>query len=570
MKSARLIFLMMSMVYMLEAVGQEIKFGNPLTIPLRLSGTFGELRSDHFHTGIDIKTNQQEGYPVIAVEDGYVARIAVSPYGYGKAIYINHSNGYTSVYGHLQKMNGTIATYLHRKHYEKQKFQLDISLQPFEIKVKKGDTIAWSGNSGSSGGPHLHFEIREVSSQAAVNPLQFGISVKDWIRPTISLLKVYPDGFGSLVNGSPQPIKVNLSGWGPYYRLRNRDTLFIAGDAWFGIKTYDLLNDEPNHNGVRSVTLFIDSIPVFNIEFNRLYFDKGRYINALCDYSEIVLHNHWIIQTRKAPQSHLENIYQTLVNNGSYTFLPDSIYHLKYVVSDHYGNESILRFIVKGKQKIYAPLRPFSSSHTQFSGDREASYDTLDFSFWAPIGAFYDTVNFSYKRLTSGPAFFSDFHRIHTPTTPIHSSVKISIRPDRLPSRLQNKAIIVKVNQGNKPSAFISRWDGNSLTASTRSFGTYAVLADTLPPLIKNLNFKNGQNIKNLPRLNIKISDDLSGIDSYVGDINGKWILLEYDAKNNLLTYFPDEMLAQGENILHIRVTDNVGNFSEATYNLIY
>ncbi len=570
MKHAQFIIFIINLAYILGASGQEIQFGNPLTIPLRLSGTFGELRSDHFHTGIDIKTNQQEGYPVIATEDGYVARIAVSPYGYGKALYINHPSGYTSVYGHLQRMNGTIATYLHRKHYEMQKFQLDFSLQPYEIKVRKGDTIAWSGNSGSSGGPHLHFELRETSSQAAVNPLQFGINVKDWIRPTITLLKVYPDDFGSLVNGSPHPIKLNLTGWGPYYRLRNKDTLFIAGNAWFGIKTHDLLNDEPNHNGVKSVELFIDSIPVFAIEFNRLYFDKGRYINALCDYSEIVLNKQWIIQTRKAPYSRLQNIYRILLNNGSYAFLPDNIYHLKYVVSDHYGNESILRFVVKGIPKVYAPIRPFVPSHIQFSGDREASYDTVDFCFWAPIGAFYDTVNFSYKRITSGSAFFSDFHRIHTPTTPIHSSAKISIRPNRLPSRLHHKAIIVKVNQGNKPSAMISKWEGSSLKASIRSFGTYAVLADTLPPVIKNLNFKNGQNIKNLPRLNVRISDDLSGIDSYIGSINGEWILLEYDAKNNLLTYFPDEMLSTGENLLHIRVTDTVGNFSEATYNLVY
>jgi murein DD-endopeptidase MepM/ murein hydrolase activator NlpD len=544
-------------------------FINPLHGVLRFSGTFGELRGTHFHAGIDLKTAQVEGKPVMAVDDGYISRIAVSPSGYGKALYINHPGGYTTVYAHLQRMKGNIETFLLKKHYELQSYRLDVSLKPDELPVKKGDTIAWSGNSGSSGGPHLHFEVRETATQAALNPLHYGFRAKDFIRPTLLLFKAYPAGHGSLVNGSPVPVSYELAGWGPKYRLRTTDTLSIAGSAWFGLKAHDLLNDEPNKNGIYAMSLFIDSVEVFGIEFSRLYFDKARYINALCDYPEYRATGRRVVNTRKAPCNRL-NIYKVLKDNGVYTFLPDSLYRLKFVVTDHYGNESVLRLVVKGAKEVYAPFRLRSPSHIQFACEQSARWDTVGFQFIAPERAFYDTVNFRYRRMPAPPAYYSDFHVVHNPNTPIHEACTLRIIPDRLPERLKKQALIAKVDEKGKPAAAGGKWDGEWLTVSIRDFGTYAIMADTLPPVVSPVNFVSNQPLKNKERVNIRIKDEFSGIKSYVPTLNGNWILMEYDAKNNLLSYFRDAMARKGRNTLNLKVTDEAGNEKVVEYILIF
>jgi murein DD-endopeptidase MepM/ murein hydrolase activator NlpD len=548
---------------------QNVQFISPLTRPLRLSGTFGELRPDHFHAGIDIKTNQEEGWPVIAIADGYVSRIAISPTGYGKALYIDHPGGYTSVYAHLQRMNGQIQSYIIKKHYELRSYRMDIALKPGELQVKKGDTIAFSGNSGSSGGPHLHFEIRDSRTQQTLDPLAFGFPVKDWVRPTLNFIKVYPNNDGSLVDNSLAPKIYYLAGWGPRYRLRDKDTLYISGSAWFGISAHDLLVDEPNKNGVKSVQLFIDSIEVFSFGFDRLSFDKSRYINALCDYSEWYFTGRWVMQTRIAPCNELD-IYGSVKNRGIYAFEPGKVFSIKFSVKDYYGNESVLRFWVKGLLPVYAPVSKINSPYTQFKCNEPSRFDTTGFSFEAPAGAFYDTVNFRYRRIPSPLAYYTDFHKVHYPITPIHKPCKISIFPERLPSRLKNKALIVRVSEQGKPIAAGGKWEHDRLTTNVQRFGTYSVLADTVSPLIRPLNLLANKPHRGNQPLRIKISDDLSGIASYEATLNGSWILMEYDAKNNLLIYNPDEWIQEGNNELVIKVTDGVGNTSSRMISFKY
>ncbi len=551
------------------APAQKGQFVSPLTRPLRLSGTFCELRPDHFHSGIDIKTNQEEGWPVIAIADGYISRIAISPTGYGKALYIDHPRGYTSVYAHLQRMNGKIQDYVIRKHYELRSYRMDISLKPGELRVKQGDTIAFSGNSGSSGGPHLHFEIRDSRSQQALDPLEFGFPVKDWVRPTLNFIKIYPEGEGSLVDNSLEPKIYYLAGWGPRYRLRDKDTIYISGKAWFGISAHDLLVDEPNKNGVKSVQLFLDSAEVFSIAFNRLSFDKTRYINAFCDYSEHYHTGRWVMQTRLSPCNELE-MYGNAKDRGVYAFEPRRVFKVHFLVKDHYGNESILRFIVKGMQPVYAPVRGSKGSRIMFRCNEVSRFDTAGFSFEAPTGAFYDTVDFHYRRVPSPVAYYADFHKVHYDITPIQKPCKISLAAERLPSRLTSKALIVKVNEKGRPYAVGGRWEQGRLTTTIRSFGTYSVLADTLPPVIRVLNAVSKKPLQHNQPLRVRITDDLSGIASYEATLNGKWILMEYDAKNNMLIYNPDEWIKEGDNLLRITASDEVGNSSSWEISLKY
>lgn len=548
---------------------QKDFFLNPLTRPLRLSGTFGELRPNHFHAGIDIKTNQEEGWPVIAVADGYIARIVISPVGYGKALYIDHPSGYTSVYAHLQRMNGKIQEYIIRKHYEVRSFSLDISLKPGELPVKKGDTIAFSGNTGSSGGPHLHFELRDSRTQQPLDPLDFGFPVKDWVRPTLNFIKVYPASNSSLVDNSLNPKIYYLAGWGPRYRLRDKDTICISGSAWMGISAHDLMVDEPNKNGVKSITLLIDSVEVFSINFKRLSFDKTRYINALCDYAEWTQTGRWVVQTRIAPCNELD-IYQTNYNRGVFYFEPGKVYNVQYSIKDHYNNESVLRFVVRGTSFVPTPVATPRPSRLLFRCEQPARFDTVGFTFEAPAGAFYDTVQFKYRRIASPMAYYADFHVVHTASTPIHKPCKLSIAAERLPSRLRSKALIVKINDKGKPIAVGGDWEQNRLTVQVRSFGTYSVLADTVAPVIRLLNYRQGSTLRGNQPLKVTISDDLSGIAFYEASLNGQWVLMEYDAKNNLLIYTPDAMIKEGNNLLRIKVRDGVGNESNQEYSFNY
>ncbi|MGC8866369.1 MAG: M23 family metallopeptidase [Bacteroidales bacterium] len=556
--------------FLLQGVwAQKDLFINPLAQPLRLSGTFGELRPNHFHSGIDIKTNQEEGWPVIAVADGYISRIAISPTGYGKALYIDHPSGYTSVYAHLQRMNGKIQEYVIGKHYELRSFSMDISLKPGELQVKKGDTIAFSGNTGSSGGPHLHFEIRDIRTQQTLDPLDLGFPVKDWVRPTLDFIKIYPGDQSSLVDNSLNPKVYYLAGWGPRYRLRDRDTIYISGKAWMGISAHDLLVDEPNKNGVKSITLLIDSVEVFSINFKRLSFDKTRYINALCDYSEWLRTGRWIIQTRIAPCNDLD-IYQTVSNRGVFAFEAGRVYKVQFSVKDHYENESILRFVVRGTPAAIAPVTTSKPKGLLFHCDKAARFDTVGFSFEAPAGAFYDTVQFKYRRIPAPKAYYADFHGVHNASTPIHKPCKLSLAAERLPSRLRNKALIVKINEKGQPSAAGGSWEQNRLSVQVRTFGTYSVLADTVAPIIRLLNYRSDFTLQGNQPLKVRISDDLSGIASYEAFLNGQWVLMEYDAKNNLLTYNPDAMIKEGNNLLRVLVRDGVGNESIQEYSVNY
>ena len=145
-------------------------FQSPLEIPLILSGTFAELRSNHFHSGLDIKTQQQSGLKVMAAASGFVSRIKVSHFGYGKALYITHPNGYTTVYAHLQNFNPEIDAYIKHRQYKNESYEIELFPKAGELLVNNGDIVAYSGNTGGSGGPHLHFEIRN-KQEHPMNPM---------------------------------------------------------------------------------------------------------------------------------------------------------------------------------------------------------------------------------------------------------------------------------------------------------------------------------------------------------------------------------------------------------------
>ncbi|MFA7301975.1 MAG: M23 family metallopeptidase, partial [Candidatus Shapirobacteria bacterium] len=264
-------------------------FAPPLDIPLYLSGTFGELRPNHFHAGIDIKTQGREGQNVRAIEDGWVSRIKISPGGYGKALYITHPNGFVSVYGHLQRYGDSIQRYVKEIQYSRESFEVEIFPNEHELPVKKGDLVAYSGNTGGSMGPHLHFEIRDEATQYSLNPLLFtSIKVKDFYRPQILNMAVYPVDTNSFVNGKQETAFLEVTGWGDQHKLKSQRPVKVSGRVSFGIVAHDLMNEIPNKNGVFEVKLLDDTTQIFGLMLDKLSFATARYINSLIDYGTSV------------------------------------------------------------------------------------------------------------------------------------------------------------------------------------------------------------------------------------------------------------------------------------------
>jgi hypothetical protein len=543
-------------------------FRSPLEMRLLLAGTFGEIRSNHFHSGIDIKTAGVEGAPVYAVADGYVSRIKVSAYGFGKAIYVTHPNGYVSVYGHLSKYSRVIGDYIRKEQYRREQFEIELFPGPTEFPVKKGDIIAYSGNSGSSGGPHLHFEIRDGASEKPINPLLFGYEVKDLFKPRILSVKIYPEGDNSRLNGSGKAFRYLVEGWGTEHRITNNPVIKVSGDISFAIQAYDQQNDTDNKNGPYAIKLYIDSAMVFDFDVESFSFDETRYVNSYIDYEEFIKNDVRLQRTKIDPGNKL-SLYEYVKNRGIYRF-DDTLTHvIRYEVSDVAGNTATLSFKVRSEKAVNLGLQSsrvpeFQSSEfpvSNFYFDRPNHFRNGSVTIDAPAGVFYDSFIFTIDSAKQIPGTFSPVYKIHTKYTPIHNNITLSIKPLNMPDDLLAKALIVKIKEDGKSYASVGgNWESGYITTQIKEFGDYSIAIDTIPPKIKAVNPELFGKIAGQKTIRLTISDDLSGIASYRAILNGKWILMEYDPKNNLLVYTIDEMMIPGKNTLLVEVRDGKNN----------
>ena len=532
-------------------------FGAPLDIPLILSGTFGELRPNHFHAGIDFKTQGQSGLKIYAIADGYVSRIKVSPYGYGKAIYIEHDNGYSSVYAHLMRYNAKIQDYVVAQQYEAQSYDIELFPKSDFLRVKKGDVIGLSGNTGSSFAPHLHFEIRNSKNQNPLNGLRFGLDIKDNISPIIKNLKVYSKSSKTQIDGQYADKLMTVIGKYGEYTLK--DTVKVSGPYALGIHTYDLLNGANNKNGVYSIEIFIDDQLSYSHNMEEFAFQESRYINSHVDYYEKIESNIKFHKCYIQPNNKL-SIYDFISNNG--TILPhDSIQTVEIFVDDVYGNSSLLKFYVEKvefdsliiKDSVpFVKVFPFNSRN-YFKNE----HLTVDI----PTNSLYDTLYFEYK-MTEDSTLFSPVHHIHNSRTAVHNSYSIEINAN-VPTDLISKAFICNINDKGKLSYVGGKYEDGKISAKTITFGKYSVTVDTIPPIVKGLNIYPGKSMKS-STLKMNIKDDFSGIKTYNGYIDGEWVLMEYEPKSDRLTHYFRELKA-GKHEFKLVVTDMVDNTTTYT-----
>ncbi len=558
------LLIILILLYCFKSYGQERYYSDPVKIPLFLSASFAELRSNHFHSGIDIKTQGTTGIPVNSVADGFISRIVVSPIGFGKAIYIDHPNGTTTVYGHLDHFRNDIDNYIKDIQYKKESFRVDVALPEKQFKVLQNEIVAYSGNSGSSGGPHLHFEIRDTKSEEPLNPLNFDFPVADNIAPKIYSLLVVPLNEKSQVNTSIYKKSFPVIFQDGNFQLSNNPTIPVFNEVGFAIQTNDFLNGSGNPCGIYSMQLKIDGELYFSCLLNRFSFDNSRAINSYIDFSEYIRSGRRFQKTWVDPGNPL-NIYEYTRNRGVYNFNDGNIHHISLVLKDTYGNTSTLDFNVVSR---YTEVAPRKEKYLElFNYNKRNRFEEKDFQLFLPEGSLYTDVKFNYKTKPGGRKFYSDIHIVDNERIPLNKSAEIKIRTKNLPKELQTKVVLAAVDTTTERiSAAGGTFENGWVSSSVRTFGNYAVTVDTIPPRIVSLSIGSNSSLTESERIRFRISDDLAGIDKIDGYIDGKWALFDYDAKTSLITHYFDkerfELNKRHEFLL--RVTDYRGN--TATY----
>ena len=545
-KKISLIFLLFS-ISVLSSQKDQSKLISPLDIPLAISGTFGEIRSNHFHAGLDIKTGGKQGLKVRTVLDGSVSRIRVSTTGYGKAVYIDHPNGTTSVYAHLKNFSPKIESYIKEAQYEKESYVIQ-KFPKNELAVLKGEVIGFSGNTGGSSGPHLHFEIRDTKNQMPFNPMIFNIGVVDTKKPVIQKLFLFHENnFGEDIITQKIELKKISDG------LYKAPKIYTSGKIGIGLQMYD--NQDLslfNKNGIHSIKIFMNDKIISDYNYNNIKFDDSQYLNLLIDYKEFKSKKIRVQKLFNPNNSNISFIDKD-EKNGKFSIEKNKSYDLLIEISDFKKNTSRIEMKITGRETNFI--------HPTIEGElilpeNEYLFKFKDQTVHLKKNTFYYPTRLNvYKD--------QDSIKITPDISLFKKSFNIEFFANKYDSISKRQSFIARLNKKKKIAYSPTIIKDSIFICKSVQAGTYFLAKDSIPPKIKPINFKKNQWISKSKFLKIKIEDDLSGIKSYEGEINGKWVLFEYEPKNKNLTYnFNDLKFKSGKQDLKLKVTDNVGNES--------
>lgn len=559
MKKLLFIFLLLGNLLVAQDKYPQDYFADPLDIPMLLSGTFAELRANHFHSGLDIKTQQREGLNVYACADGFVSRIKIAHGGYGKALYITHPNGYTTVYAHLQKFAPKIEAFIKKHQYGRESYEIEVFPGAIELPVTQREVVAYSGNSGGSQGPHLHFEIRD-NEEKPINPLLFGFDIKDTTKPIIKEVYAFPLDENAHVNNMGYAQKLRL------IALQNGDyqteNITAFGNIGFGIVSTDRQDLSANRNGLFGIQGIFNGQTNFEMEFSKFSFDETSHINTFIDYGVYKtkkIRIQKLFLTHNIPLS----LYKQIEDNGVLKIDDSTSSIYKVRVKDINDNDAWLTIDIKGnKTDDVKRETPFKSNY-YIQADQAHTFMNENYSVYVPAESFYESFYVDFKVKSDTLFFHQDIYpmRKHMVITYDVSSYK--------PEDRDNLYLAELVGYKKYPYYINTVLEDNKLKGFTKYLGTYAIMKDANAPVIKPLNFNDGKWISNYRFLKLHIEDSESGISNYRATVNDTFILMEYDYKKKMLTYdFNDNKVTDTKNNLKVIVTDNVGNSStfEATF----
>ena len=546
-KKSFLSFWLFSILFALNS--QEYNLNSPIDLPLNLSGTFGEFRSSHFHYGLDVTTNKKPGYNVYSIDSGSVVRINVSTSGYGKALYINHPNGLTSVYAHLKEFSPKIQEYIKTQQYLNKSYSVQKFFNNGEMKVNKGDLIGYTGNTGGSSGPHLHFEIRDTKSQNPINPLSFNYKYDDSNRPIIKSLYLFnEDDIFKKRNPKKYEIKkINDS-------LYIADKIVYSNKIGIGIEVYDRQsNNNYNRNGVYEVKMFIDSVLNFSYKMDKINIDESVFRKIFYDYL--------LLKTKK---KRIQKVYYPLnsklnflnhnVNTGIFKSSDKYEKDVLIEVSDWNNNKSYLNFKIEG---ITSNIIEKSIDGIEVVPSQKYLIKKNNIEIGFKKNSFFNKValNIEYQ---------NDTLRIDEDIYPLRKSYNIKIYKQVEDSIIKRQSYIGLINKNGTVSYLKTNKKDNFFSTNSSILGSYTLSRDSINPEVKPLNFSLNKDISNQKTIRLRVYDKTSGIKSYNVFINDKWALFEHEPKSNLIFHnIDDGIIKNGENKITIKVIDGVGNKTE-------
>ena len=530
----------------------QVYFRHPLNIPMQLVANFGEIRTNHWHMGLDIRTQQRVNLPVYASADGYVARVMVEPMGFGQAIYINHPNGFTTLYAHLNAFFPALQQYVKEQQYEQESWKIDLELSPDQFPVRKGDYIALSGNMGASAGPHVHFEIRDTKTEKVLNPLLFGFPVRDNVPPSVYRLAMY-DRNKSTYLQSPQLLNIQ--------RTRNNVIKVSSDKISFAVGATDRFSGSNNPNGIYAAKVSLDGEPVSSFALDNIGYDETRYINAQIDYPYEARGGSLLQHITPLPGA-TQVAYNTYRGDGAIQLTDTEVHAVVIEVQDAYLNTTRIPFSIQYDGSL--PHIYSASTTEQFWPNNINIFERKDFQLVTTERTIYDTVNVSFNTSNNGAGnAVSPTYSFLSMAIPSHDSVTVRIKPSgNIPDEWKDRIVIKNVS-GSKTFVQKAKWQKGWLMAKFRQFGTYQAFIDNTPPNVNSVS----SDLSRASRIAFTPTDNFNVIKSFRAEVDGQWLRFTND-KGKTWIYTFDENFPTGEHELKVRVEDEAGNVMERVWNV--
>ncbi|MEI9944104.1 MAG: peptidoglycan DD-metalloendopeptidase family protein [Chitinophagaceae bacterium] len=533
----------------------------PLNLKPEIVANMGELRSNHWHMGLDIRTDQKVDQLVYAAAEGYIAYVGIRASSYGRFIIINHPNGLSTLYGHLNDFNPVLEKYVTEQQYKEESWPVELTIPKDKFPVNKGSFIAYSGTTGGSQGPHVHFEIRDTKTDKCLNPLLFGMPLQDNVKPGMVKLAMYDRNY-SVYEQSPK-----------FFALKNTDSGYIipkmpvvktaSQNTSFSLQLFDRMTGSNNQDGVYSAKLFLDNIPQVEFVIDSIDYNITVYINAQIDYKYNANGGAYMQHLSKMPGDN-GGVYHIINGNGVLQLADTNTHAVKVEVKDSYGNSCYLNFKVQYDPKA-EKINAGRTSKTIFPPGNINVLEKPDFEAFLPENALYDSIiPFYYRSNSNIPSSVSAIHQLNDESYPVHGNITVRIKPDKIiPDSWKNK-LVIKRTYRNSASVKKAQWQGDWLSADFGDFGYFQAFADTEPPILPEIGKGDTVDLSPASRIIITPTDNF-GIKNFRAELDGQWLRFTND-KSRSWIYIFDERCPDGVHELKVRVEDIVGNVTTKTW----